>query len=96
MDKWGVNYIEPGYPFIIVREMTEDVIHETIKAYAKDDAYWLRLHAFSEHIGIPVFEKLETEHQEFEKELREEFYDELDFELYDKLDHKLDDNLDDS
>ena len=40
------NFIEPGYPSIIVRELTLLVIREALEAFAadKEDAFWLKLY----------------------------------------------------
>lgn len=34
---------------------------ETVKAYAEDKGYWLKLHHFDISIGMSVFDKLEEE-----------------------------------
>ena len=34
MDKEKMNYFEPGYPFIIVKKLTKEIISEAIEAYA--------------------------------------------------------------
>ena len=39
MDKERMNYFEPGYPFIIVKNLTKEIISEVIQAYALDEAY---------------------------------------------------------
>lgn len=79
MDKEKMNYLEPGYPFIIVQKITEEIIIETLKAYAEDDAYWLKLYHFAGKIDATVFDKLQAEHIEHLKELDElEKLDELD------------------
>jgi hypothetical protein len=77
MDKEEINYFEPGYPFIIVKKLTKDIIEETIKAYAENnDGYWLKLYHFAGKINKTVFNKLQAEHTEYLKELDE--LDELD------------------
>lgn len=43
MDKQKTNFSEPGYPFIIVKKLTKEIIEETVKASAENDAYWLKL-----------------------------------------------------
>jgi hypothetical protein len=35
MDLANMNYFRPGYPFILVKELTKDIIVETIQAYAE-------------------------------------------------------------
>jgi hypothetical protein len=70
MDKEKMNYFEPGYPFIIVKKLTKDIIEETIKAYAENnDGYWLKLYHFAGKINKTVFNKLQAEHTEYLKEL---------------------------
>jgi hypothetical protein len=72
MDKEKMNYFEPGYPFIIVKKLTKDIIEETLKAYAENnDGYWLKLYHFAGKINKTVFNKLQAEHIEYLKELDE-------------------------
>jgi len=72
MDKEKMNYFEPGYPFIIVKKLTKDIIEETLKAYAENnDGYWLKLYHFAGKINKTVFNKLQAEHTEYLKELDE-------------------------
>jgi hypothetical protein len=41
MEKKKMNYFEPGHPFIIVKELTQEIIEETLQAYAeKNDGYF--------------------------------------------------------
>jgi hypothetical protein len=46
MEKNKENFIEPGYPCIIVRELTPLVIREALEAFTvdKEDAFWLKLY----------------------------------------------------
>ena len=39
MDKGKMNYFELGYPFIIVKKLTKEIINEAIEVYASDDTY---------------------------------------------------------
>jgi predicted nucleotidyltransferase len=71
MDKEKINYFEPGYPFIIVKKLTKEIITEAIEAYASDDAYWLKLYHFAGKINETIFNKLQAEHMEYLKELDE-------------------------
>ena len=71
MDKDKMNYFEPGYPFIIVKKLTKDIITEAIEAYASDDAYWLKLYHFAGKVDTSVFNQLQAEHTEYLKELDE-------------------------
>ena len=71
MDKERMNYFEPGYPFIIVKKLTKEIISEAIEAYASDEAYWLKLYHFAGEIDTAVFNQLQAEHMEYLKELDE-------------------------
>ena len=71
MDKERMNYFEPGYPFIIVKKLTKEIISEAIQAYASDEAYWLKLYHFASKIDPAVFNQLQAEHMEYLKELDE-------------------------
>jgi predicted kinase len=46
MEKNKENFLERGYPCIIVCELTLLVIRETLEAFAadKEDAFWLKLY----------------------------------------------------
>ena len=39
------DFLSPGDPIIIVRKMTKQVVEEAIKAYAKDQAYYLKFYS---------------------------------------------------
>jgi hypothetical protein len=71
IDKEKMNYFEPGYPFIIVKKLTKEIITEAIEAYASDDAYWLKLYHFAGKINKTIFNTLQAEHTEYLKELDE-------------------------
>lgn len=71
MDKEKINYFQPGYPFIIVKKLTKNIITEAIEAYASDDAYWLKLYHFAGKINKTIFNTLQAEHTEYLKELDE-------------------------
>jgi hypothetical protein len=71
MDKEKMNYFEPGSPFIIVKKLTKDIIEEAVKAYAENDAYWLKLYHFAGKVDTAVFNRLQAEHTEYLKELDE-------------------------
>ena len=71
MDKERMNYFEPGYPFIIVKKLTKEIISEAIQAYASDEAYWLKLYHFAGKVDAAVFNQLQAEHMDYLKELDE-------------------------
>ena len=71
MNKEKMEFFEPGHPFILVHKLTKQIITKAIKAYASDDAYWLKLYHFAGKIDTAVFNKLQAEHTEYLKELDE-------------------------
>ncbi len=72
MDKDKKNYFRPGTPFIMVKELTKEIIEETVKAYAEEeDEYWLKSYHFAGEIDKTVFDKLQVEHIEYIKEFYE-------------------------
>ena len=71
MDKEKTNFLEPGDPFIIVRKLTKEIIEEAVKAYAENDAYWLKFYHFAGEVDTAVFNRLQAEHTEYLKELDE-------------------------
>ena len=71
MDKERMNYFEPGYPFIIVKKLIKEIIEEAVKAYAENDAYWLKFYHFAGEVDTAVFNRLQAEHTEYLKELDE-------------------------
>ena len=71
MDKEKTNFLEPGDPFIIVRKLTKEIIEEAVKAYAENDAYWLKFYHFAGEVDTAVFNTLQAEHTECLKELDE-------------------------
>lgn len=56
----GTNFIEPGTPAIIVKQLTKKTVNEAIKAYAEEEGYWLKLCQFGDELDISVFNKLEV------------------------------------
>ena len=66
MNKEKTNFSEPGDLFIIVRKLTKESIEETVQAYAKNDAYWLKFN----HFAVEVYTAVSiAEHTEYLKEL---------------------------
>jgi hypothetical protein len=57
------NFVQPGTLMIIVKKLTKEIVTEAIQAYAKNDAYWLKLHQFAISIGISTLNKLEADHR---------------------------------
>ena len=45
-----------------MRKLTQEIIAEAIEAYAKDNAFWLKLYAFASEIDISVLDELQAKH----------------------------------
>lgn len=63
MNRRKMDFLGPGCPFIVVRKLTMEVIEKAIHAHTQDDAYWLKLHHFSESIESDMFNKLQEEEE---------------------------------
>jgi hypothetical protein len=62
MDQKNKNYFNPGEPCVIVKELTHQVIAETIKAYVEErEGYYLKLYHFALNIPETVFNQLQAE-----------------------------------
>lgn len=45
MDYEKSDFLSPGHPMIVVRKLTKEVVEKAIKAYAEDEAYYLKFYA---------------------------------------------------
>ena len=45
MENEKSDFLSPGDPIVIVKKMTKEIIEQAIKAYAKDDAYYLKFYS---------------------------------------------------
>lgn len=61
MAKDRVNFYGPGLPWIIVKELTVEIIHEAIKGYMEDgrNGYWLKLYYFWNDLDTTIFDPLD-------------------------------------
>lgn len=61
MAKDQVNFYGPGLPWIIVKELTVETIHEAIQGYMDDspNGYWLKLYYFWNDIDTTIFDPLD-------------------------------------
>jgi hypothetical protein len=52
LDEKNQRFLEPSYPFIVVRELTPEVIKEALEALIseKEDSFWFKL-----YYSIPFF-----------------------------------------
>mgnify|MGYP000361843339 CR=1 FL=1 len=85
MDTNEVDFLEPEYIFIIVNELTEEIIIKAINNYMETDqsGYWLKLHHFNSEISKHVFDELQA------KQIEARRYNTLLLELYD-FEEKID------
>ena len=56
-----MDFLESSCPFIIVRNLTMEVIEKAIHAHTQDYAYWLKLHNFSRSLKSDMFNKLQED-----------------------------------
>ena len=61
MTKTQSNYYEPGLPWIIVKELTPEIINEAIEGYLNScpNGYWLKLYYFWNDLDITIFDSLD-------------------------------------
>lgn len=54
MDERKQNFLEPLYPFIIVRELTAGVLKEAIEAFIveEEDCFWFKLYTSIPYLTI--------------------------------------------
>ncbi len=52
-DHVGTRYLPSGSPDLIVKELQNQLIEETVKEYSEDDAYWLRVLSMSYGYEVP-------------------------------------------
>jgi hypothetical protein len=45
MENEKSDFLSPGDPIVIVKKMTKEVIEQAIKAYAENDAYYLKFYS---------------------------------------------------
>jgi hypothetical protein len=46
MEKFESDFLPPGYPYIIVSKLTDDIIKAALQSFidTEDDSYWLKLY----------------------------------------------------
>ena len=61
MAKDRVKFYGPGLPWIIVKELTVETIHEAIQGYMDDcpNGYWLKLYYFWNDLDTTIFDPLD-------------------------------------
>lgn len=88
MEKDRTNVYSPGFPWIIVRKITKEVIEEAIQIYMDDkpNGYWLKFYHFVYDIDISVLDRLQAERIKSYK--KDDFIEKLD-----ELDRYLDNDF---
>lgn len=75
MDEEKSNYYGPGYPNIIVKKITKEIINEAVEAYVKHgDGYWVNLYHFGGQIRAidqKIFDQLKAESIKNQKQTEE-------------------------
>ena len=90
MDKERMNYFEPGHPFIIVKKLTEEIIEEAVRAYAEDDAHYLKF--YSAELDTKTLDVLKARYIARDKLLDDlmEKGESIDIENFDLIDFNID------
>ena len=54
MEKSESGFLTPGYPYIIVSKLTDEIIKTTIQSFieTEDDSYWLKLYHLTALLDI--------------------------------------------
>ena len=63
MNDNSVNFIKPGVPLIIVKQLTQQFLEEAINEYDLNDGYWLKLHQFAYTMDISILNNLLKEYR---------------------------------
>ena len=54
MEKFESDFLPPGYPYIIVSKLTDDIIKAALQSFidTEDDSYWLKLYHITATLKI--------------------------------------------
>ena len=54
MEKWGLSFLPPMAPFIIIQKFTEEIVDQAVRAFVEeqDDAYWLKVYSLASQFTI--------------------------------------------
>lgn len=61
MHRYKMDFLEPGWPFIIIRKLTIEIIEKAIHTHTQDNHYWLNLYHFSGSIKSDMFNELQED-----------------------------------
>jgi hypothetical protein len=84
------DFLSPGDPIIIVKKMTKEVIEEAIRAYAEDDAHFLKFYALE--LDTKTLDELKNRYiarSKFIQDLLEKGESIDDIENYDLIDFNI-------
>jgi hypothetical protein len=90
MENEKSDFLSPGDPIVIVKKMTKEVIEQAIKAYAEDDAYYLKF--YSAELDTKTLDILKDRSIARDKLLDDllEKGESIDIENYDLIDFNID------
>ncbi len=89
MENEKSDFLSPGDPIVIVKKMTKEVIEQAIKAYAENDAYYLKF--YSAELDTKTLDILKDRSIERDK-LLDDLLDKgqsIDIENYDLIDFDI-------
>ena len=78
MKKYESDFVPPGYPYIIVSKLTDEIIKAAIQSFIdeKYDSYWLKLYHIPATLKIEDFpdilDRKNQENLELEAEIKAE------------------------
>ena len=90
MENEKSDFLSPGDPIIIVKKMTKEVIEEAIRAYAEDDAHFLKFYALE--LDTKTLDELKNRYiarSKFIQDLLEKGESIDDIENYDLIDFNI-------
>ena len=74
MERFKSNFVPPGYPYIIVSKLTDDIIRAAIQEFIdkKEDSYWLKLYHVTPTLNIEEINEILYRKEKEETELEAE------------------------
>ena len=73
MQRQKSDFVEPGYPYVIVSKLTDDIIKRAVESYIneKSDSYWLKLYHVTVILKIYDLNEILYRKKRQEMELKE-------------------------
>ena len=75
MEKSKSDFVPPGYPYIIVSKLTDEIIRSAMQEFidAREDSYWLKLYHMTATLNIEdineILDRKEKENIELEAKI---------------------------